>query len=216
MFLNSACTDNRNLNNNIRQNEITQPKVTDTLKFRTGIRSILQDSKGNFWFGSDQEGVCKYDGITFTYYTTENGFCGKQVICIREDETGLVWFGTSSGLCCFDGTKFTTDGTGSPLNNLDDKHYAAWHLSTSDLWFPGINKNELIRIDKGKSYTIKYPVQIPRREILLTMELPVFQKVKMEVCVLLIIRESATMMEKRFNLSTIAQCVMMESQSICT
>lgn len=157
----SACADTRNSNNEIKQNEITLTHVTDTLKFKTGIRSVLQDSKGNYWFGSDQEGVCKYDGKSFTYYSVENGFCGKQVIYIKEDETGLIWFGTSSGLCCFDGNKFTTDVKASPTNNLVHEYYAAWSINATDLWFPGNNKNELIRIDKGKSYTIKYPIPIP-------------------------------------------------------
>lgn len=56
----------------------------EMLKFNSGIRAILHDSKGNYWFGSDQEGVCKYDGKTFAYYSPVNGFCGKQVIYIEE------------------------------------------------------------------------------------------------------------------------------------
>ena len=163
MILNSACTDNRNLNNDITHNEIKLTNVTDTLKFKSGIRSILQDSKGNYWFGSDQEGVCKYDGKTFTYYTTENGFCGKQVIYIKEDETGQIWFGTSSGLCCFDGNKFTAERNGSPTNILGNEQQAAWSINKTDLWFPGKNQKELIRIDKGKIHTIKYPIQIPSK-----------------------------------------------------
>jgi ligand-binding sensor domain-containing protein len=163
LILYSACTENRNSNNNIKQNQVKLTNLTDTLKFKTGIRSILQDSKGNYWFGSDQEGVCKYDGKTFTYFTTENGFCGKQVIYIKEDETGLIWFGTSSGLCCFNGNKFTADRNDFPTNILGDKQHAAWSLNRTDLWFPGKNQNELIRIDKGKIHTIKYPTQIPSK-----------------------------------------------------
>ncbi|MGB3947766.1 MAG: two-component regulator propeller domain-containing protein [Bacteroidia bacterium] len=164
IIFNYACTDKKNLNSDTKRNPTTQTNLTDTLKFKTGIRSILQDSKGNYWFGSDQEGVCMYDGKNFTYYTTENDFCGKQVIYIKEDETGLIWFGTSSGLCCFDGNKFTSNEKMYPLNNSDGKHYAGWQLSTNNLWFPGINKNELIRINNGKSYTIKYPIQISLKE----------------------------------------------------
>jgi ligand-binding sensor domain-containing protein len=160
MILNFSCTENRNSNNTIKQNKIKLTNVTDTLKFKSGIRSILQDSKGNYWFGSDQEGVCKYDGKTFTYYTSENGFCGKQVIYIKEDETGQIWFGTSSGLCCFDGNKFTADRNDSPTNILGHEQQDTWSINGTDLWFPGKNQNELIRIDKGKIHTIKYPIQI--------------------------------------------------------
>lgn len=165
MVLNSNCADNKNLDYEIKYSKIILPAATDTLKFKSGIRSILQDSKGNYWFGSNQEGVCKYDGKTFSYYTPENGFCGKQVIYIEEDKTGLVWFGTSSGLCNFDGLKFNTV-TGTkifPTDNLFSKIYAPWAINSSDLWFPGDNNYELIRIDNGIIYNIKYPFDFPSK-----------------------------------------------------
>lgn len=43
------------------------------LQFTTGIRSIFQDSKGNYWFGSNHEGVCLYDGESFKYLTSIEG-----------------------------------------------------------------------------------------------------------------------------------------------
>ena len=178
MMLNYACTENRNKNDGIKQSEISLTNISDTLKFKTGIRSILQDSKGNYWFGSDQEGVCKYDGKTFVYYTTENGFCGKQVIYIKEDATGLIWFGTSSGLCYFDGKKFTTDRKIYPATNINNEHYTAWTINATDLWFPGSINNELIRIDKGKSYTIKYPIGIPPKGKLVDYGITGFSKSK--------------------------------------
>ena len=148
MWFNSACTG-----------------APDTLKFKSGIRSILQDSKGNYWFGSDQEGVCRFDGKRFSYYTPDNGFCGNQVIYIKEDKTGLIWFGTSSGLCSFDGRKFTavTDRYSFPIPISDSRKYDSWAITSTDLWFPGSNNHELIRIDNGKSFTIKYPIEIPAK-----------------------------------------------------
>lgn len=164
LVINLACSENSISKTSSQQNEKAFVNVTDTLKFKSGIRAILHDSKGNYWFGSHQEGVCKYDGKTFIYYTTENGFCGKQVIDIKEDESGLICFGTSSGLCCFDGTKFTAYTEGAPATMLVNEQYAAWRVSKTDLWFPGKNKNELIRVDQGKIYTLKYPTQIPLNE----------------------------------------------------
>lgn len=152
LTLNASCSDNKNVNTAVKQAVI----LTDTLQFTSGIRAILQDSKGNYWFGSHQEGVCKYDGKTFTYYTTEDGFCGRQVISIKEDETGIIWFGTSSGLCSYDGVKFNSDshivtpGSGS--------------FNAMDLWFPGNKADEIIRINRGRIYTIKNPIQIPSNE----------------------------------------------------
>lgn len=162
MMLNSACTYNRNSNHEFKHNEKTLTGAIDTLKFTSGIRSMLQDSRGNYWFGSDQEGVCKFDGTTFKYYTPENGFCGKQVIYIQEDDTGLIWFGTSSGLCSFDGKKFTAVAGRevSASNHSVDKKFPSLEIKATDLWFPGNNIYELIRIDHGISSTIQYPFKM--------------------------------------------------------
>lgn len=152
-----SCEGNNNYHNEnnseLKIDEVKAEKVKDTLKFTKGLRSILQDSKGNFWIGSDQEGVCKFDGKKFTYYTTENGLCGRQVISIKEDASGTIWFGTSSGLCSFDGLKFNSN------NNITQ--LKSWNTNKTDLWFTGNNSNEIIKIGKEFNYTIKNPIEIP-------------------------------------------------------
>lgn len=159
----TTCRSKRNIDNNMHHNKLTLTNITDTLQFTSGIRSILQDSKANYWFGSDKEGVCKYDGQNFTYYNSDNGLCGNQVIYIKEDNAGLIWFGTSSGLCYFNDNKFNSYIKLSPRILLDDKNYTAWSMNATDLWFPGNTFNELIRIDNGRSYTVQYPIVIPSR-----------------------------------------------------
>jgi ligand-binding sensor domain-containing protein len=153
LSFNSSCNNGRNLDEQKIRNEISIEKAADTLRFTKGLRSICQDSKGNYWIGSDQEGVCKYDGKTFTYYTTENGFCGKQVISIKEDASGTIWFGTSSGLCSYDGVKFNS--------NINPNLMMSWTTNKTDLWFTGNNGNGLIKIDKEFSFTTKNPIEIP-------------------------------------------------------
>ena len=49
------------------------------LKYTTGVRSILEDSKGNSWFGSYNEGVCLLHDGECQYFTTENGLSHNQV-----------------------------------------------------------------------------------------------------------------------------------------
>jgi ligand-binding sensor domain-containing protein len=147
------CAEDKNVDRDTEQNGISLDGVSDTLKFTKGIRSIFQDSKGNYWFGSDQEGVCKYDGKTFTYYTTQQGFCGSQVISIQEDETGVVWFGTSTDLCSYDGKKFNS------INHT--LSVSSRSLKTTDIWFAGNRTDEIIRIDRGKIFRIKNPIRIP-------------------------------------------------------
>lgn len=163
LLLNTACTENKQINKEVKKNEIKLTKLYDTLKFRTGIRSVIQDSKSNYWFGSDQEGACRYDGKTFTYFTPENGLCGRQVINIREDETGHIWFSTSSGLCYFDGIKFITiyRRQDNLTRHFNSKEYASWEMNSTDLWFPGNNSKEILRIAHGVPFIIKNPIEIP-------------------------------------------------------
>jgi ligand-binding sensor domain-containing protein len=66
----------------------------------------FQDSKGNLWFGTLEEGVAKYDGNKLTYLTTNEGLPSNRIVDIVEDSSGNLWFGTGEGLSKFDGEAF--------------------------------------------------------------------------------------------------------------
>ncbi|MBS7253878.1 ligand-binding sensor domain-containing protein [Flavobacterium branchiicola] len=68
--------------------------------------SVLEDKKGNFWFGSIGSGVYYYDGKTFQNFTTKEGLLNNEVTSIYEDKKGNIWFGVSGGASCFDGNSF--------------------------------------------------------------------------------------------------------------
>jgi hypothetical protein len=71
------------------------------------IRCILEDTKGNMWFGSNAGGVCRYDGKSFNYYTTAEGLTNNGIRAMIEDRSGNIWIGTDYGLCKYDGKSFT-------------------------------------------------------------------------------------------------------------
>ena len=71
------------------------------------IRSIFQDSKGDYWFATDGDGVCRKQGNTFTWYTEKDGLCSNYVRTIQEDKGGNIWFATREGFCKYDGKTFT-------------------------------------------------------------------------------------------------------------
>ena len=106
------------------------------LKYTSGIRSIFEDSKGRFWFGSHQEGVCLYDGREFIYYTASDGLSDNQVRTIQEDQAGVMWFATGNGITSFDGDEFEIR-TGGSHGSPDVATGDAWHTEAGDLWFPG-------------------------------------------------------------------------------
>jgi ligand-binding sensor domain-containing protein len=97
--------------------------------FNSGVRAILQDSSGAYWFGSHFEGVCRFDGANLTYFTVEDGLSDNQIRSIREDRNGVVWFEGGVGISGFDGERIITPSNRS-YTSKDD-----WHLETGDLWF---------------------------------------------------------------------------------
>ena len=118
-----------------RETSARAAETKPRLKYTSGIRSIFEDSKGRFWFGSHQEGVCLYDGREFIYYTASDGLIDNQVRTIQEDQTGVMWFATGNGITSFDGTEFEIRTGGSP-GSPDIAAGDAWHKEDGDLWFP--------------------------------------------------------------------------------
>jgi len=71
------------------------------------VTRIIEDKKGNLWFGGD--GICRYDGQSFTCFTSKDGLAHPGVWSILEDKTGNIWVGTwETGLYLYDGNKFIT------------------------------------------------------------------------------------------------------------
>jgi signal transduction histidine kinase/ligand-binding sensor domain-containing protein len=70
------------------------------------VYEILVDSRKNIWFGTDGEGLIKFDGATFTSYRKDDGLVGDRVYALAQDSIGCLWVGTSSGLSQFDGGSF--------------------------------------------------------------------------------------------------------------
>ena len=78
--------------------------------------SIFEDRNGNLWFATEdgsgqmdeQGGVWRYDGKSYTKFTTKEGLIHNGVFCTIEDQDGNLWFGTRNmGLCRYDGKVFT-------------------------------------------------------------------------------------------------------------
>jgi len=72
--------------------EVGQGKTFTVLKNKDGktfnsVWSIIEDKKGNIWFGED--GLWRYDGRTFTKVSQRGAYA------IIEDKKGNIW--TSSG-----------------------------------------------------------------------------------------------------------------------
>ncbi len=147
--LNFSCVGKKSTEKETNKPELVVTSKTDTLKFTSGIRAIFQDSKGNYWIGSHNEGISFYNGKSFEYFTTNKGLSDNQIRSIQEDKNGKIWFGTAKGISVYDKGKFTNF-----LTNFNNPRYE-WNETKGDLWFyageegginrfDGINMNYLI------------------------------------------------------------------------
>jgi ligand-binding sensor domain-containing protein/two-component sensor histidine kinase len=84
------------------------------------IFCIIQDSKGQYWMGTENS-IVKYDGKLFTVLSAKQGLHVKGVTSILEDGGGQLWLGTlGAGVCRFDGKQFTyyTEKQGLVFNDV--------------------------------------------------------------------------------------------------
>jgi len=76
-----------------------QISSTDGLS-QNSVRSILQDSRGFLWFGTE-DGLNKYDGYSFSIYRHDpddpNSLSRSMIRSIYEDRDGVLWLGTDGG-----------------------------------------------------------------------------------------------------------------------
>ena len=99
-----------------------------------GHKSALCDRSGNLWFGTQGGGVSRYDGKSFTIFTTGHGLANNTVWSIIEDQRGNLWFGTyGGGVSRYDGKSFTSFTTEHGLANNNVRSII--EDQNGDLWF---------------------------------------------------------------------------------
>jgi hypothetical protein len=112
---------------------------------------IFQDKQNNYWFGSNGEGVYRFDGKTIVNFTTKDGLSNDSIRQIQEDTFGNIYFSTLSGINKFDGKIFTTL---QPIKSKD------WKLEPTDLWFNILGKkdeNGPYRFDGTNLFQLEFP-----------------------------------------------------------
>ena len=152
LTLNFSCAEKKSSENDTGTSESARPSKSDTLKFVSGIRAILQDSKGNYWFGSHQEGVGFYDGKSFEYFTTNEGLWDNQIRSILEDASGTIWFGTANGVSSYDGENLTKH---TPIEN--GEWQSEWIKTENDLWFNAGTNPGVYRYDGQNLHYLAFP-----------------------------------------------------------
>lgn len=112
------------------------------------IPGVFQDKAGNFWFGTNGDGVCRYDRTSLTYFTKKEGLGGNAVRSIVQDKNGNIWFATNGGVSRYDGKSFTTFTEKDGL--INNEIWSVLEDKSGNLWFG--TEGGVSRYD-GKSFT---------------------------------------------------------------
>ncbi|MGE0088878.1 MAG: two-component regulator propeller domain-containing protein [Bacteroidales bacterium] len=113
---------------------------------QTSIYSVLQDSKGFLWIGT-QDGLNKYDGYSFKTFKNEpndtTSISNNYIHCLLEDSQGNIWVGTNFGLNKYDRysntfTHYLADPN-DPDKLKENEIYAIFEDSKGILWIKTIN-----------------------------------------------------------------------------
>ncbi len=127
------------------------------------VWAITEDDKKNTWFSLYGNGIAKYDGKKFVYYSTKNGLINNSVRSLfysKKDQCLII--GTEDGLSVFNGKKFKNFK--SNAKNRDKKFQVnfitnyqndiAFNVSYENIYRLKIDKNQ---IDKSTITEIKNP-----------------------------------------------------------
>ncbi len=117
------------------------------------IWKIYQDTKGDYWFGSNGNGVYHLSGKTLKQYSTHDGLIDNTIRGIQEDQEGNIFIESPVGVCKYDGKTFTR----LELTEVDGNK---WALTEKDLWFNcNGNAENVYRYDGVNLYELKLPIQ---------------------------------------------------------
>src|SRR4051812_19293713 len=116
------------------------------------VMYVVQAKNNDYWFGSNDRGVYRYDGKTIVNFTTKDRLASNQIRGIQEDKSGNVYFTTYEGISKFDGRTFTTLSVSASSNATE------WTIQPDDLWFVGAQDAGVVYRYDGKSlHRLKFP-----------------------------------------------------------
>ena len=73
------------------------------------VQVILGTTDGRIWFGTEDSGLSRFDGLTWTTFTstsTGGGLVDDKIEVLYEDRARALWAGTTEGLSRFDGSRW--------------------------------------------------------------------------------------------------------------
>lgn len=134
-----------------KKNPAAEASENTTLPDQTW--QIFQDATGNYWFGSNGDGLFRFDGEEIENFTKDDGLASNTIRSLQSDKAGNLFVGTPTGVSKYDGKNFTTL---PPVKSASN----AWQNLPDDLWFNcNGNAKDVYRYDGETLYQLKLPRQ---------------------------------------------------------
>ena len=117
--LNGICFYDGKSFTNFTIHPFTYIPPTNTNYRQYEVYCTLVDQLGKVWFGTQEKGVCVYDGNTFSFFDSKD-LGGSAVRSIFQDRNGILWFGNNGGgLFKYDGITLSNITEENNLTNYE-------------------------------------------------------------------------------------------------
>ena len=111
---------------------------------------MIQDSRGNIWLGSNDEGLQKISPEGNKLYTLEDGLPNSSIRALAEDKDGNIWIGTAGGVVYLtpDGKLFTPQfAPGTTASGVITSHIFCDNVGR--IWLTISNENGFFLFTNG-------------------------------------------------------------------
>lgn len=117
---------------------------------RGKISSIIRESNGNLWFGTES-GLVRYDGTIFKTFTTAHGLLSNIIVDLAIGKNGKIWIVSQQGVGFLRNEQFQI--LSLPKDYTDYKNYKLLQHSGGMVWIG--TTNGLIGCENGRFVTYR-------------------------------------------------------------
>jgi signal transduction histidine kinase/ligand-binding sensor domain-containing protein len=122
------------------------------------IRSMIEDSDGGLWIGTNETGVFRIQNGVTTHYSQKDGLPSDVIQCLVTGKPGEIWICTSNGLARFENGTFEVYRTAQGLSS--DIVRAAAYSSDGKLWIGG--ESTILNVWNGAQFGSQPLSQMPK------------------------------------------------------